>query len=72
VTDTIAHLGAVCCDKTLPISSKINRLRGNVAFLGDTPHIRSLRYMGFIEDLPINSVYSKSLEGWPSGLRHQS
>jgi hypothetical protein len=42
-TDTMPHLSAVCCDKTLPISSKINRLRGNVAFLGDTPHIRGSR-----------------------------
>jgi hypothetical protein len=42
-TDTIARLAAVCCDKTLPISSKINRLRGNVAFSRDTPHIRSSR-----------------------------
>jgi hypothetical protein len=44
VTDTIAHLATVCCDKTLPISSKINRLRENVAFLGDTPHIRGSRF----------------------------
>jgi hypothetical protein len=66
VTDTSAPLATVCCDKTLPISSKINRLRGNVAFLGDTTHIRSLRdavtphrERGFVEDLPTNSVYSK-------------
>jgi hypothetical protein len=37
------HLAAVCCDKTLPISSKIKRLRGNVAFLRDTPHIHGSR-----------------------------
>ena len=43
VTDTIAPLAAVCCDKTLPISSKINQLRGIVAFLRDTPHIRGSR-----------------------------
>jgi hypothetical protein len=40
----MAHLAAVCCDKTLPISSEINQLRGNVAFLGDTPHIRGSRH----------------------------
>jgi len=28
VTDTIAPLAAICCDKTLPISSKIKRLQG--------------------------------------------
>jgi len=32
VTDIIARLAAVCCDKTLPISRKINRLQGDVAF----------------------------------------
>jgi hypothetical protein len=42
-TDIIAHLDAVCCDKTLPISSKIKRLRGIVAFSRDTPHIRGSR-----------------------------
>ena len=40
VTDTSAPLGAICCDKTLPISSKIKQLRGNVRFSDDTPHIR--------------------------------
>jgi hypothetical protein len=44
VTDTIAPLAAICCDKTLPISSKIKRLRENVAFLRDTPHIHGPRY----------------------------
>jgi hypothetical protein len=43
VPDTTAHLAAVCCDITLPISSKIKRLRGNVAFLRDTSHIRVSR-----------------------------
>jgi hypothetical protein len=43
VTDTSAHLAAVCCDKTLPISSKIKRLWGNVAFLRDTTHIPGSR-----------------------------
>jgi hypothetical protein len=43
LTDTSAPLAAICCDKTLPISSKINRLRGNVAFSRDTPHIRGSR-----------------------------
>ena len=52
VTDTIAHLAAVCCDKTLPISSKINRLRGNVYFKRYATHSR-LTLRGFIEDLPI-------------------
>jgi hypothetical protein len=37
------HPGAVCCDKTLPISSEINQLRGSVAFLSDTPHIGGSR-----------------------------
>jgi hypothetical protein len=45
VTDPIAHLAGVCCDKTLPISSEISQLRGIVAFLGDTPHFRGLRDM---------------------------
>jgi hypothetical protein len=40
----MAHLAAVCCDKTLPISSEINQLRGNVAFLHDTPHIGDSRH----------------------------
>jgi hypothetical protein len=44
VTDTMPHLVAICCDKTLLISSKINRLRGYVAFLRDTPHIRGSRH----------------------------
>jgi hypothetical protein len=43
VPDTTAHLAAVCCDITLPISSKIKRLRGNVAFSRDTPNIRGSR-----------------------------
>ncbi|HWX82527.1 MAG TPA: hypothetical protein VNZ48_02915 [Xanthobacteraceae bacterium] len=40
MTDIIAPLATICCDKTLPISSKIKRLQGNVAFSRDTPHIR--------------------------------
>jgi hypothetical protein len=43
VTDTTAPLAAICCDKTLPISRKIKQLRGIVAFLRDTPHIRGSR-----------------------------